>query len=280
MELKILKNHKSSEIIEAIDLNAYEFAKDWFVTNKIENTEYEETDELLRVSTGIPHFSVNCISGARIPAENADETIKEIISFFKKKKLPFFWVVGPLSKPDDLKTLLTKNGFITEEYESPGMAFNLNNLIREEELIPNLEIVKVDNIETLKVWNDILLSGFGLPKELLFDFLYNMFSQLLKKDTPLQSFFLAYYKGNPIACSNAFYGAGVAGIYCVTTLEEARGKGIGTAITLAALYEAKEMGYKIAVLTSSEIGYNVYKKIGFEEYCKCQNYIWFPSSKS
>ena len=79
--------------------------------------------------------------------------------------------------------------------------------------------------------------------------------------------------------SFVFYEAGVAGIYNVTTLEQARGKGIGTAITLAPLNEAKNLGYQIGILQSSDMALNMYKQMGFKEYCQMEWYIWQPGLK-
>ena len=66
--------------------------------------------------------------------------------------------------------------------------------------------------------------------------------------------------------------ASVAGIYQVTCLPEARGRGIGTAVTLAALLEARRRGYTIAILQASELGYPVYQRLGFRDYGRLNEY--------
>jgi GNAT superfamily N-acetyltransferase len=86
-------------------------------------------------------------------------------------------------------------------------------------------------------------------------------------------YYLAYLNGRPVAASMSFLGAGVAGIYCVATVEEARGQGIGAAVTLAPLLEARGLGYHAGRLRSSDMGYNVYRRIGFQKVCSIDHYF-------
>jgi GNAT superfamily N-acetyltransferase len=57
---------------------------------------------------------------------------------------------------------------------------------------------------------------------------------------------------------------GVAGIFNVGVLPEARGRGIGAAVTLAALRFARELGCRHALLNSTEMGEKTYRRLGFE----------------
>jgi GNAT superfamily N-acetyltransferase len=72
-----------------------------------------------------------------------------------------------------------------------------------------------------------------------------------------------------------FNGAGVAGIYGVATVPGARRKGIGAAISLAPLMDAREMGYRHAVLFSTDMATGVYERIGFQmTETRLNRYLW------
>jgi GNAT superfamily N-acetyltransferase len=71
--------------------------------------------------------------------------------------------------------------------------------------------------------------------------------------------------------------AGVAGIFAVATTPRARGLGIGTALTLAPLLEARRRGYRVDTLQSSPMGFPVYQRLGFREVCSpIEMYLWSP----
>jgi len=271
---EILKNYNKLEIIRAIELNWREFFKSWATLN-IKNLEYEENDMFFKFMSGVPYFRLNGVIDAQIPPEIAEETVKEIISSFKERNLPFIWITGPSSNPINLRDYFLNDGLIFI-IKPPGMAFNLKNLTVDKKEIPGLEIIKVENSKTMQTYVKIGLTGLEWEIDTTYDFLKEVATYFYLKDNLKHSAFIAYYKGNPVAISKAFYGAGVAGIYRVTTLEKARHKGIGTVISLAPLFEAKERGYEIATLISSDVGFNVYKRIGFNEYCRFEMFGWSP----
>jgi ribosomal protein S18 acetylase RimI-like enzyme len=95
----------------------------------------------------------------------------------------------------------------------------------------------------------------------------------LRFDIPLSNY-VGYLSGQPVATSELFLGAGVAGIYWVSTLPEARRKGIGLAITQAPLLQAREMGYRLGILHSSDQGMGTYRQLGFVEKCRMGHYVW------
>ncbi|MBI4415459.1 MAG: GNAT family N-acetyltransferase [Euryarchaeota archaeon] len=104
-----------------------------------------------------------------------------------------------------------------------------------------------------------------------------LFSALgFEESAPVQSY-VGHVGGTPVATSQMFLGAGVAGIYVVGTLPDYRGRGFGKALTLAPLHHARALGYRWAILQATEMGHPVYLRLGFREDCKVELYGPPPS---
>jgi predicted acetyltransferase len=83
-----------------------------------------------------------------------------------------------------------------------------------------------------------------------------------------------------VATSALVLDSGVAGIYAVATIPEARGKGIGRIMTVLPLVEAKQLGFRLGILQASSMGYSLYKKIGFREVFKYKLYLHSNKNKN
>ncbi len=83
--------------------------------------------------------------------------------------------------------------------------------------------------------------------------------------------------GEPAATASVFLGAGVAGIYSISTIPMRRRQGIGAAMTLAPLCDARSRGYHIGILHAEPAGLSLYRRLGFREYCTLHPYLWSPA---
>jgi ribosomal protein S18 acetylase RimI-like enzyme len=203
------------------------------------------------------------------PEESDDAFIEETIQYFREKKVEVFnWWMETHLKPADWESALSKYGFGLSN-DTPGMAVELQALNKPAKKVDGLEIRVVNDEDSLRTWTNIFVNGYGLPSA----WEGTVFDLWLKfgLDFPIRNY-LGYLNDKPVSTSTVFFGGGVAGIYCVATLPEARGKGIGAALTLQPLLDAQEMGYRIGALQSSEMGFNVYKKLGFRHLCQIENF--------
>jgi len=116
--------------------------------------------------------------------------------------------------------------------------------------------------------------GFEVPATRV-DFAVNSWHELLSQvDPEITQTYIGWLDGKPVATSLLQLGGGVAGIFSVTTIPEARRKGIGAQVTLYPLLQARDRGYKVGVIESSEMGFDVYQSLGFNEYCRICSYVW------
>jgi GNAT superfamily N-acetyltransferase len=221
----------------------------------------------------IPIDYHNCVVRAHLSPEEADGVILESLERFRAHGAPGSWHVGPSMRPTDIGERLLAHGF-SYGGDDIGMAVELSAL-REDPPVPDdLDIAQVRNEESLAEWKDTLAQGFGEgPVEA--EWVGEMYRRI-GLDDGVWRHYLGRLRGEPVATSTLFLGAGVAGIYFVSTIEQARRRGIGAAITLVPLRAAREMGYGVGVLGSSEMGYPVYRRLGFQEYCRIGLYEWHP----
>jgi ribosomal protein S18 acetylase RimI-like enzyme len=77
--------------------------------------------------------------------------------------------------------------------------------------------------------------------------------------------FVGYASGQPVATCELFLGEGTAGLYGVATRRDHQRRGIGTAMVLAGLSQAKRRGCDLGTLLASPHGLPVCRRIGFRE---------------
>lgn len=77
--------------------------------------------------------------------------------------------------------------------------------------------------------------------------------------------FIAYLGAEPVACAMTLVSHRVAGVFYVATVEHARRRGLGDALTRIAARTGFAMGAATAWLGASEMGAALYRRIGFED---------------
>jgi len=260
---RILNKISNKELISIIEESLIEYC--YKIT--------QNTNKLFKIEKSItwvktfPNFWPNFILSSDFENDKTDNSIQEIITRIKNDDIPSDWLVGPKSNPKNLCNFLEINGF-TKKYSLAGMAIDLTKLSKIIDIPQNVRIELVDNNDLLIKWTEIVSKGLFNCNIIEF----SLFKNLLKNNCI--KFYIAYYKEEAVATSMLEIYSDVAVINMVATLPTSRHMGIGTVMTLMPLLEAYNMGYYIGVLHASQAGESIYKKIGFEEYCKFNIYTY------
>lgn len=209
----------------------------------------------------------NTVVSARFADADTDRRIREIAAAFAARGTGFMWWLAPFHTPANLADRLLDAG-LRFEGTAPAMAMDLEALPRGEALPAGLEIVPVRDEATLREFITILAMEMGVPEgspnpaaRHHTALLRTVPPTLAAEPIPLR--YLGLLDGRPVATSRVSIGGGVAGLYAVATLPDVRGRGIGRAMTLAALEAGRSLGYRIGVLQASDEGLPVYRRIGF-----------------
>jgi ribosomal protein S18 acetylase RimI-like enzyme len=271
---EILKDFSDSGLVNANEVNRFGFL-DYF--KKWPRAEVTDTPEILRAITDVPFGIFNHVFRFKLPPEKIDSAIEEIIQQGKDRKVPIWWSLGPVSEPEVTGGHLERLG-VVHVSDSPGMGMDLSKLEESVPHPPSFSITPVEDQASLDIHNKVFMTGFEFP-----DFASEAWNDLVESGGfgEEAGFFLftGWLEGEPVATSALFLSGGVAGIYNVATLSEARGKGIGTAVTHTAMKEGLQRGYLTCILQSSKLGFNVYKKLGFRETHKLNLYEWKSESE-
>ena len=78
--------------------------------------------------------------------------------------------------------------------------------------------------------------------------------------------------GRPVGSAGLSLAGGVAGVHNVATEPGLRRRGIGAAMTFAAMAVAGELGHRMVLLATTRLGRGVYERLGFRDVCVVRGY--------
>jgi GNAT superfamily N-acetyltransferase len=195
----------------------------------------------------------------------ADEAVVESLAWLESRGAPFAFVVtGSGYEPEGLPERLGAR-LLTWDRDSPAMVAELDRLDWDAlERVPDgLAIERVRDDEGLGDFARMFVEAFGAPEPAAQAWVDATKSVGIEA-APWQ-ILVARLRGEPVATTIVWNGAGVASVFAVGTVEAARGQGIGAAITLAGFDVGRSLGFRHGVLFSTELGLPVYRRIGLRE---------------
>ncbi len=223
-----------------------------------------EGPELWWFYTGRPHL--NGVTMTRLASNDrayVDERITEALDFFSRRNTTTHWSISSATCPADLATHLQARGFV-KVGEDINMAIDLHTMNEEMPFRPELVIQEIADLETLKIQRDISMRGFDSTLEVAQTYYDNYVATGFGKGKPWHHY-IAWLSDTPVGIASLLLQAGIAGIYGIATLPEARKQNIGTALTYHTMQEARALGYHVAILAPSQMGLRMYHTIGFQE---------------
>lgn len=266
---EILNDLSTDALIAAIEENMFDFFRYSTLA------EVHDEPELLWWITDRPEPLFNMLFRPKLTEESAAAAIEAAVTRARARKVALFWWTGPATRPLTLESRLEAYGF--HRGIVPGMALDLQEL-KQSPLVPGLVIERVDNPKSLRHWCDIVANGFGMSSEGA-DGWFDIYSGLgYVNHLPLR-LYVGYLGDVPVGSSALYLSSGVAGIYSIATLPEYRRRGIAAAMTSLPLVEAKQMGYRAAVLQSSDMGFKIYESLGFRQFCDIGLFFWQGSEE-
>jgi len=255
---KILDDFSPLALVRAIETSAVDGCRAWGRWPRMEV--HDDTDAVWIMSdVRFPVF--NGVLKARTNA------IDRILAPFGD--LPLIWWTGP-DMEEAVEEQLLARGFV-HAAEPAGMAMELATL-PENEPPPGLVVEEVRDESTLHDWSRVSSTVFEFPGHATDAWHAVHAASGLGPDAPWRNF-LARLDGDAVATSSLFTGSGVASIASVATLPHVRHRGIGTAVSLLPLRQARNSGFRIATLCASDAGEPVYGRMGFREFCRMGMYL-------
>lgn len=260
-----------AELAQLTEANLYEF---FGALGRHPQSEIVNTPELTCYSdSAIISPMFNGVIQFMLPPEQADAIIQQTIDYFIARRRPMvFWWVGPSAQPADLGARLLAHGLSEFEIDAPAMAADLHALPDSVSAPGGFSIELVGSAASAQEWGDTFNAIYGTP-QFAGQAWVDAAARFGYSGAPFR-LYLGRLRGRPVATNMLICAAGAAGVLGVGTLPEARGQGIGAAITLQPYLDARSQGYHTGVLFATDLGAPVYRRLGFRNVGAISRYLW------
>ena len=209
--------------------------------------EVREAGSVFAFATGLPIALFNgCLVTGPAPAEEVAQALEWLAS----RDVPYRAWVAPELLPG-LRDAFVAHSLEPDPEPYPGMVLNPVPAIP-----PPAAGVEVEAAGLDEFWQ-VSIDG-GAPPDLARRLIPPSFAA-----DPAVQLFVGRLDGRFVATSIAIQTATASGIVAVGTLPEARRRGVGAAVSWAAVAAGVERGHDTIVLQASPMGYPVYAAMGF-----------------
>ncbi len=267
----ILADASAPAIVEALDRHERELSATYA---RALGGYVDDRADMLAYVTGLPAPWANGVKAPRLPDAGADQAIESVAKLLRSHGVAGTWSVGPLATPKDLGDRLERSG-CGREFDLRMMAAEIARVDLDIADPPELSIRRVRSEEDHRAWLRVMEVGFDMPEGHTRTIDRTARAVGFGPDVPWVRF-VGTRDGQPVASSGLMLFGGLAGLYNVATVPEARRNGFGAAMTLEAIRFGRDAGYRVTALGASDMGRGVYERMGFREVCVVRQYVYEP----
>jgi GNAT superfamily N-acetyltransferase len=220
--------------------------------------EHQEAGSVQRfgsVTAFVSGLPISFLNGGIAPGAATAAELEAAVEWLDERGYPYEVWIGE-AFADEHGSALTAIGFERSSWPIPTMI-----LRPPAEPAPPAAGVTVRAVEDDATLEEHIAMQVeqGFPEEAA----RRMYSASLARDPDVR-IYTAYLEGQAVGSSIAIRTGAVSGVYSVGTRPDARRRGVGTAVTWAAVGAGAGWGATMVALQSSEMGYPVYREMGFE----------------
>lgn len=254
--------------LELADLNLAAVIKSRMTT--IPNAMLFQQHGQLAYSIGKPILDGHLNGILRYNQDNSTHNMREFCNDFLQQ-LGYGFIIWIRDHADN-KLEASLRSFGLTPMREPGSA----GMITEQRLslpeVPtDFQIFKVSTNEEADDFNHVISAAFGIPIELS-QLAIGRLDQLTKSNVAA---YVIKSKDQAVAAGMTVVEHGVAGLYYIGTIPQARGRGFGELCTRLLTNAGFNLGARAAILQASLIGEPLYQRIGYKT---ITHYRWYPVS--
>ena len=233
---------------ERVDL-----ANENFVASFAKLAEHNTTGEVREfggVFAFVSGHPVSLFNGCVVPEASTSVQLEAALEWVRGRRVPYrVWIADGLVA--DLGAVAGRAGLERDPVPYPNMV--LHPVPEPPRSAPGVTVAPVDRDEFVDVSVEL-----GLPRELA----EAVYSPGFVADPDVRVY-VGRLDGRPVGYSIAIRSGDVSGVYNVGVARVARRRGVGTAVTWAAVGAGRAWRCKTAVLQSTEMAFSMYEAMGF-----------------
>lgn len=260
---------------QPIETNLFDF----FLEFDIPVIERHIEDDVCWFTSEVAFPLLNGALRATFDPEDAVRRTHEVLDRLIDHGNPFLWWLTPSTRSAELEQVLVGRGLVTDDHATNAMSIDLPTTPVLAEQPPagvTVEPMTADNVDDLVL---AMLDGFGMPPHLLDPF-RRLLSAPSTERVTLRNV-LARLDGAPVGAGSVVASdRTVAGLYNIAVRDEARGRGVGRAITAELMRIGAAQGCSESILHASAMGEPVYARIGYRTVGQVVQYLWTPDATS